>query len=81
MYGFNDIRQAEMHTVESFIPERSFAEDEIAIENVLVHKAPRIDRIPNNLSKQKIKYHVLRYITLFFILYGIFFSRNHGSPK
>lgn len=80
MHGCNDIRQAETHTVESFIPERSLAENEIAIENVLVYEEPRIDRIPNNLSKQTIKYHFLRYITLIFITFWVFF-RVSTAPK
>ena len=45
VHGVNEIGQAETHTAEPLVPERSVFEVELAIEKLKNHKSPRIDRI------------------------------------
>ena len=47
----NDIRQAEIHTVEPLVPEPSAFEIELAIGKLKNHKSPGIDQIPAELIK------------------------------
>ena len=47
----NDVRQAEIHTVESLVPEPSAFEAELAIGKLKNHKSPGIDEIPAELIK------------------------------
>jgi len=47
----NDVRQAEIHTVEPLVPEPSALEVELAIEKLKNHKSPGIDQIPAELIK------------------------------
>ena len=47
----NDIRQAEIHTVEPLVPEPSATEVELAIEKLKNYKSPGIDQIPAELIK------------------------------
>ena len=47
----NDIRQAEIHTVEPLVPEPSAFEFELAIEKLKNYKSPGIDQIPAELIK------------------------------
>jgi len=44
--GVNDVRQTEIHTAESLVPEPSASEFELAIEKLKRHKSPGIDQIP-----------------------------------
>jgi len=47
----DDIRQAEIHTVESLVPEPSVFEVELAIGKLKNHKSPGTDQIPAELIK------------------------------
>src|SRR5215469_9436271 len=47
----NDVRQAEIHTVEPLVPEPSAFEVELAIAKLKNHKSPGIDQIPAELIK------------------------------
>ena len=47
----NDVRQAEIHTVEPLVPEPSAFEVELAIGKLKNHKSPGIDQIPAELIK------------------------------
>jgi len=47
----NDVRQAEIHTVEPLVPEPSAFEVELAIGKLKNHKPPGIDQIPAELIK------------------------------
>jgi len=49
--GVKDVRQAEIHTAESLVPEPSAAEVELAIDKLRSHKSPGIDQIPAELIK------------------------------
>ena len=51
MHVVKDVRQAEIHTTESLVPEPSSAEVELAINKIKSHKAPGIDQIPSELIK------------------------------
>ena len=42
----NDVRQAEIHTVEALVPEPSAFEFELVIGKLKHHKSPDIDQIP-----------------------------------
>ena len=43
VHGVNDVRQAEIHTVEPLVPEPSAFEIELAMEKLKSHKSPGID--------------------------------------
>ena len=47
----NDVRQAEIHTVEPLVPEPSAFEVELVIGKLKNHKSPGIDQIPAELIK------------------------------
>ena len=47
----NDVRQAEIHTIEPLVPEPSAFEVELAIGKLKNHKSPGIDQIPAELIK------------------------------
>jgi len=47
----NDVRPAEIHTVEPLVPEPSAFEVELAIGKLKNHKSPGIDQIPTELIK------------------------------
>ena len=47
----NDVRQAEIHTVEPLVPEPSAFEVELAIGKLKNHKSSGIDQIPAELIK------------------------------
>jgi len=47
----NDVRQAEIHTVEPLVPEPSAFEVELAIGKLKIHKSPGVDQIPTELIK------------------------------
>ena len=49
--GVNDVRQTEMHTAETLVPEPSAFEVELAIEKLKSHKTSCIDQIPPELIK------------------------------
>ena len=51
VHEVNDIRQAEIHTVEPLVPEPSAFEVELAIEKLKNHKSPGIDQISAELIK------------------------------
>jgi len=66
----NDIRQAEIHTVEPLVPEPSASEVELSIEKLKNYKSPDIDQIPAELIKAGIGQFAVRFINLLF-LFGI----------
>ena len=47
----NDVRKAEIHTVEPLVPEPSVFEFELAIEELKCQKSSGIDQIPTELIK------------------------------
>ena len=47
----NDVKQAEIHTVEPLVPEASAIEVGLAIGKLKNHKSPGIDQIPAELIK------------------------------
>jgi hypothetical protein len=51
VYEVNDIRQAEIHTVEPLVPEPSALEFELALEKLKNYESPGIDQIPAELIK------------------------------
>ena len=51
VHGVNDVRQAEIHTVEPLVAEPSAFDVELAIEKLKSHKSPGIDQIPAELIK------------------------------
>ena len=51
VHEVNNIRQAEIHTVEPLVLEPSAFEVELAIEKLKNHKSPGIDQIPAELIK------------------------------
>ena len=66
VHGENDVRQTEIHTTESLVPELSAFEVELAIEELKSHKLPGIDQIPSELIKvggRTLHYEVHKLIT------------------
>src|SRR5215469_2014907 len=53
VHEVNDVRQAEIHTVEPLMPVPSAFEVELAIEKLKNHKLPSIDQIPAELVKAR----------------------------
>jgi hypothetical protein len=51
VHGGIEVRQAEIHTAEPFVPEPSALEDELAIEKLKSNKSPGINQIPAELIK------------------------------
>ena len=51
VHEVKDVRQAEIHTVETLAPEPSAFEVELAIEKLKNHKSPCTDQIPAELIK------------------------------
>jgi len=51
VHGVSDLRQREIHTAESLVPEPSAFEVEMAIEKPKIHKSPGIAQIPVQLIK------------------------------
>jgi hypothetical protein len=51
VHGISDVRQAEIHTAETLVPEPSVLEVELAIEKLKSHKSQGIDQIPAELIK------------------------------
>jgi len=49
IHGVNVIRQAEIHTAETLVPEPSAFEVEMSIEKLKRHKSPSIQQIPTEL--------------------------------
>jgi hypothetical protein len=49
LHGVHDVRQMDIHTAESLVPERSLVEVEIAIEKLKTYKSPGIENIPAEL--------------------------------
>ena len=47
--GVNDVRQTEIHTAETTLPEPSAFEVEVAVEKLKSYKHPGIDKIPAEL--------------------------------
>ena len=48
---FNVVRQTEIHTAETLVPEPSVFEFELTVEKPRSHKSPGIDQIPVELIK------------------------------
>ena len=53
LHRVSNVRQAEIHTAESLVPEPRALELELAIEKLKSHKSPGIDQIPTELIKNK----------------------------
>jgi len=51
VHGVKDVGQAEIHTAEPLVPERSASEVELAIDKLKSHKSSGIDQIPAELIK------------------------------
>jgi len=66
----SDVRQTEIHTAESLVPEPSAFEVEIPIEKLKGHKSPSIDQIPAELIKAGVDQYALRAINLL-LVFGI----------
>ena len=49
LFGFNDVGQTEVHTVEPLVPEPGAFEIDLAIEKLKSHKSPGTDQIPAEL--------------------------------
>jgi hypothetical protein len=49
VHGVKDVRQTEIHTAETLVPEPSSFEVEIAIEKLKRYKSPGIDQIQAEL--------------------------------
>ena len=65
VHGVNDVRQPEIHTVETLVPEPSAFEVELAIENLRSHRSPGIDQIPAEVTEaggRKIRYEIHKLI-------------------
>jgi len=66
----NDVRQAEIHTVEPLVPEPSTFEVELAFGKLKNHKSPGVDQILAELIKAGGRTIFVRFINLLFI-FGI----------
>ena len=65
VHGVNEIWQAETHTAEKLVPEKSVFEVELAIEKLKNHKSPGIDQVPAELIKtgsSKIRHEIYKLI-------------------
>jgi hypothetical protein len=51
VHGVNGVRQTEIHTAETLVPEPSVFEFELAIEKLKSYESPGIDQIPAELIK------------------------------
>jgi hypothetical protein len=51
VHGVSEVRQAEIHTAETLVPQPSALEVELAIEKLKSHKSPGIDQITAELIK------------------------------
>ena len=49
LHGVSDVRQTEIHTAESVVPEPSASDFEFTIEKLESQKSPSIDQIPAEL--------------------------------
>ena len=49
VHGAKEVRQAEIHTAETLVPEPSDFEVQLAIVKLKSHKSPGIDQIPAEL--------------------------------
>jgi len=59
--AINDVRQTEIHTAETNLPQQSALEVDLAIEKLKGHKSPGNDQIPPEFIKArgiKIRYYV-----------------------
>jgi hypothetical protein len=52
VHGVNGVRQTEIHTAETLVPEPNSFDVELAIEKLKSHKTPGIDQIPEELFKE-----------------------------
>jgi hypothetical protein len=62
--GPGSIRQPEIHTAETFVPEPSAADVEVTIRKMERYRAPCSDQIPAELIQAGEKHCILRYINL-----------------
>jgi hypothetical protein len=62
--GPDGVRETEIHTAKTFVPESSAAEVEVSIRKLKRCKAPGSDQIPAELIQAGRKHCVLRYINL-----------------
>jgi hypothetical protein len=49
VHGVGGVKQNEMHTAKSFVPEPSASEVEVAVGNLKRYKSPGVDQIPAEL--------------------------------
>ena len=70
VHEVNNIRQAEIHTVEPLVPEPSAFEVELSIEKLKNHKSPSLIKSQQNRLKQLVGQFAVRFINLLF-LFGI----------
>jgi len=68
--GANDVRQTEIYSAETLVPQPSAFEVEMAIEKLKRHKSPGIDQIPAKLFQQGVEQFALKSISLL-IRFGI----------
>jgi hypothetical protein len=64
VYGAGGVRQTEMHTAQSFVPETSSSEVEVAIGKLKRYKSPGVDEIPAELLQAGGGTCVQRFISL-----------------
>jgi hypothetical protein len=58
--GAGGVRQTEMHRVETFVPQPSISEAEVAIVKLKNYKSPGADQIPTELIQAVGKHYILR---------------------
>jgi hypothetical protein len=68
--GANDVRQTEIRSAETLVPEPSASEVEMAIEKLKRHKSPGIDQIPAEFIQQGVEQFAMRSRSLL-IRFGI----------
>jgi predicted peroxiredoxin len=51
VHGFNNVRQTEIHTAKSLVPESSASKVDFGIEKLKSYKSPGIDHIPAEMIK------------------------------
>ena len=59
LHGANNVRDREIHTTESIVPESSASEAEMATEKLKRHKSPSIDQVPAEVIKVHSEIHKL----------------------
>jgi hypothetical protein len=55
VHGVIEVRQTELHTADTLVPEPSASEVELAIGQIKSHKSPGIDQIPAKLIRAEVR--------------------------